>query len=231
MFERGATDLVTLQWHGDTFDLPDGAVRLAGSPAYANQAFRFERAYGVQFHLEVSAEMAREWAEVPEYVASLERTLGRRRGASLPRRDRGTTRMGCARTGARSSSAGSTASSLTERQTHDARAGEPLVTLDTSVRSPARPRASGGVDRRSAMSHGPDQSRRDSRMALPVDAPMPTTIDRLVALAETRSVIRPTFRPSRPSSVSASIAPNSAARSSHATDIGSRIRRSAGPET
>ncbi len=69
-------DLVTLQWHGDTFDLPDGAVRLASSPAYANQAFRVERAYGVQFHLEVSAEMAREWAEVPEYVTSLERTLG-----------------------------------------------------------------------------------------------------------------------------------------------------------
>jgi GMP synthase-like glutamine amidotransferase len=69
-------DLVTLQWHGDTFDLPDGAVRLSSSPAYSNQAFRFERAYGVQFHLEVSAEMAREWAEVPEYVASLERTLG-----------------------------------------------------------------------------------------------------------------------------------------------------------
>jgi GMP synthase-like glutamine amidotransferase len=69
-------DLVTLQWHGDTFDLPAGAVRLVSSPAYANQAFRFERAYGVQFHLEISAEMAREWADVPEYVASLERTLG-----------------------------------------------------------------------------------------------------------------------------------------------------------
>jgi GMP synthase-like glutamine amidotransferase len=69
-------DLVTLQWHGDTFELPTGAVRLASSPAYANQAFRFERAYGVQFHLEVSGEMAREWAQVPEYVASLERTLG-----------------------------------------------------------------------------------------------------------------------------------------------------------
>jgi len=71
--------LATLQWHGDTFDLPAGAIRLASSPVYANQAFRFERAYGVQFHLEVSAEMAREWAEVPEYVASLERTLGAER--------------------------------------------------------------------------------------------------------------------------------------------------------
>jgi GMP synthase (glutamine-hydrolysing) len=66
----------SLQWHGDTFDLPDGAVRLAGSPAYPNQAFRFERAYGVQFHLEVSPSMAREWMDVPEYAQSLEQTIG-----------------------------------------------------------------------------------------------------------------------------------------------------------
>jgi hypothetical protein len=77
VFGSAPDNLVTLQWHGDTFDLPEGAVRLAGSPAYPNQAFRIARAYGVQFHLEVSSEMAREWAEVPEYVASLERTLGR----------------------------------------------------------------------------------------------------------------------------------------------------------
>ena len=76
VFADAPDDLVTLQWHGDTFDLPDGAVRLAGSPAYPNQAFRFSRAYGVQFHLEVSPEMAREWAEVPAYTTSLERTLG-----------------------------------------------------------------------------------------------------------------------------------------------------------
>ena len=76
VFGEAPHELVTLQWHGDTFDLPDGAVRLASSPAYANQAFRFERAYGVQFHLELSPEMAREWAEVPAYVDSLERTLG-----------------------------------------------------------------------------------------------------------------------------------------------------------
>jgi len=76
VFAGAPAKLVTLQWHGDTFDLPDGAVPLARSPAYENQAFRFDGAYGVQFHLEVSAEMAREWADVPEYVSSLERTLG-----------------------------------------------------------------------------------------------------------------------------------------------------------
>jgi GMP synthase-like glutamine amidotransferase len=77
--------LVTLQWHGDTFDLPQQAVRLAASPAYENQAFRFRRAYGVQFHLEVSGEMAAEWAEVPEYAASLERTLGAEAAADFVR--------------------------------------------------------------------------------------------------------------------------------------------------
>ena len=109
VFGEAPHELVTLQWHGDTFDLPDGAVRLASSPAYANQAFRFERAYGVQFHLEVSAEMAREWAEVPEYVTSLERTLGVDGSTGVPRRDRGVAQMRCARSGVRCSSAGSTA--------------------------------------------------------------------------------------------------------------------------
>jgi GMP synthase-like glutamine amidotransferase len=70
-------EFLTLQWHGDTFDLPAGGVRLAGSSAYPNQAFRVgEAAYGVQFHVEVSPELAREWAAVPEYEASLERVLG-----------------------------------------------------------------------------------------------------------------------------------------------------------
>jgi GMP synthase-like glutamine amidotransferase len=69
-------DLLTFQWHGDTFDLPDGATRLAASPLYPNQAFRWGASYGVQFHLEVSPELAREWADVPEYAESLERLLG-----------------------------------------------------------------------------------------------------------------------------------------------------------
>ena len=69
--------LPALQWHGDTFDLLGGAVRLAGSDAYPNQAFRWgSKAYGVQFHLEVSPEMARAWAEVLEYGEYLDRVLG-----------------------------------------------------------------------------------------------------------------------------------------------------------
>ena len=43
-----------LQWHGDTVELPPGAVRLASSERYPNQAFRVGAvAWGVQFHPEV----------------------------------------------------------------------------------------------------------------------------------------------------------------------------------
>ncbi len=67
----------TLQWHGDTFDLPDGATRLASSPAFPNQAFRYgETAYGIQFHVEVLPAMAREWAQVPAYAEYADRVLG-----------------------------------------------------------------------------------------------------------------------------------------------------------
>ena len=50
----GLSPFTTLHWHGDTFDLPPGAVHLASSEMYANQAFRIgERAWGIQFHPEV----------------------------------------------------------------------------------------------------------------------------------------------------------------------------------
>jgi GMP synthase (glutamine-hydrolysing) len=77
-------ELPTLQWHGDTFSLPEGAVLLASSPAYPNQAFRWgPRAYAVQFHLEVSPEMAEEWARVPAYAKALAEVLGRGAAATL----------------------------------------------------------------------------------------------------------------------------------------------------
>jgi GMP synthase-like glutamine amidotransferase len=47
-------------WHGDTFDIPAGALRLAGSEACANQGFTYgERVLALQFHLESTAESVR----------------------------------------------------------------------------------------------------------------------------------------------------------------------------
>ena len=49
-------------WHGETFDLPSGAVRLAKSALYTNQAFRYgSNAYAFQFHVEVKKEMVYDW--------------------------------------------------------------------------------------------------------------------------------------------------------------------------
>jgi GMP synthase (glutamine-hydrolysing) len=47
--------LEVLHWHGDTFDLPEGAVRLGRSAACKNQGFVLvERVVGLQFHLEIT---------------------------------------------------------------------------------------------------------------------------------------------------------------------------------
>jgi len=52
------------QSHGQTFDLPPGAVRLAGSTNYENQAFRLAHSlWGLQFHLEATADHIRCWLE------------------------------------------------------------------------------------------------------------------------------------------------------------------------
>lgn len=49
-------------WHGETFDIPEGAVKIARSGLYPNQAFRYgKNAYAFQFHIEVTKEMIYEW--------------------------------------------------------------------------------------------------------------------------------------------------------------------------
>lgn len=76
VFSAAPPRFPTLQWHSDSFELPDGATLLASSPAYRHQAFVWRRAYGLQFHLEVSPALAADWAAVPAYAASLEQLRG-----------------------------------------------------------------------------------------------------------------------------------------------------------
>lgn len=50
------------QWHGETFEMPLGAKLLASSEAFLHQGFRYEdRAYGFQFHAEMTPEMIARW--------------------------------------------------------------------------------------------------------------------------------------------------------------------------
>ncbi len=62
VFAPAPTPLPCVHWHGDTFSLPEGAVRLAGNEAYENQAFRVgTKAYGLQFHVEVTGSLVAHW--------------------------------------------------------------------------------------------------------------------------------------------------------------------------
>ncbi len=53
---------VVFQWHYEAFDLPAGAVRLAGSTACPNQAFAIGPHLGMQFHIEVDEEKVDRWS-------------------------------------------------------------------------------------------------------------------------------------------------------------------------
>lgn len=62
------------QWHGDTFELPAGAVHLARSELCGAQAFRCgPNAYGLQLHIEVTAEMVDQWLAEPDNREELAR--------------------------------------------------------------------------------------------------------------------------------------------------------------
>ncbi len=67
-----------LQWHGaEVAEPPPGARVLARSPASAVQALRVgRRAYGLQYHVELTPATVSDWSAVPVYARSLEQTLG-----------------------------------------------------------------------------------------------------------------------------------------------------------
>ena len=66
LFDGFKNPFSVFHWHGDTFDLPSGATRLASSENYPNQAFQYKSAIGLQFHLEVNEQMVNLWLDKTE---------------------------------------------------------------------------------------------------------------------------------------------------------------------
>ncbi len=78
LFAGFGPEIEVFQWHGcEVAELPEGAVSLARSQASAVQAMRWGRcAYGLQFHPEIVEDTVADWKRIPEYWASLVKTLG-----------------------------------------------------------------------------------------------------------------------------------------------------------
>ena len=64
LFKGFAPKFTALEWHGDTFDLPNNATLLAKAPLCTNQAFSYQNAYGVLFHTEFTPDMINKQIEI-----------------------------------------------------------------------------------------------------------------------------------------------------------------------
>lgn len=75
-----------LHWHGDVFDLPEGAKHLASSERTECQAFRAGSAWGVLFHPEADYALVEAWLEVPSMIEEAVAALGDAGEHALPER-------------------------------------------------------------------------------------------------------------------------------------------------
>jgi GMP synthase (glutamine-hydrolysing) len=78
-----APSTTVLHWHGDVFDLPDGAWSLASSAQTEHQAFRVGNAWGLLFHPEADAALVKSWLAVPEMTKEATYALGADGAAAL----------------------------------------------------------------------------------------------------------------------------------------------------
>ena len=76
VFRHAPASFPTLQWHGDTFDLPDGATLLASCPPTAARRSCSSAPTASSSTSRCQPELAAEWGEVPAYSASLEAIKG-----------------------------------------------------------------------------------------------------------------------------------------------------------
>lgn len=82
LFRGLGRDLCVFQWHEDTFEIPKGGALLATADPCPNQAFKVgPSAYGLQFHVEVTLDMVKVWAEKERQAVSPARL--EREGAAL----------------------------------------------------------------------------------------------------------------------------------------------------
>jgi GMP synthase (glutamine-hydrolysing) len=75
-----------LHWHGDVFDLPQGAEHLASSERTECQAFHAGNAWGVLFHPEADFALVEAWLEVPSMIEEAVAALGDAGEHALPER-------------------------------------------------------------------------------------------------------------------------------------------------
>ncbi|MBI5570999.1 MAG: type 1 glutamine amidotransferase [Desulfomonile tiedjei] len=67
LFQGLPDSLTVFQWHGDMFHIPASGTLLARGNECPHQAFRHRNAFGLQFHVEVTGEMLRDWfADLPD---------------------------------------------------------------------------------------------------------------------------------------------------------------------
>lgn len=79
-----APSTTVLHWHGEVFDLPEGATHLARSERTEVQAFRHSNAWGVLFHPESDFALLEAWLAVPEMAHAALEALGDKGAAALP---------------------------------------------------------------------------------------------------------------------------------------------------
>lgn len=75
-------EFLSFHWHGETFAVPEGAVRIMASTACANQAFVMGKHFAMQCHVEMTEDMIRTWCR--DWAKEVEALAGRVASVQTP---------------------------------------------------------------------------------------------------------------------------------------------------